>query len=135
MVANDWITSWAAETPERNLLEVHLEEVVKPTWNYAGRILDETGHWCNAALGLAGETGETVDLVKKIRFHTPKPFNTAYREKLLSEVGDVLYYWLRLISFAGFSVEEVLAYNRKKLESRHPELGKVTERFGAGMIR
>ena len=111
----------------------HLEEVVKPTWNYAGRIQDETGHWCNAALGLAGEAGEVADLVKKMRFHSEKQMLRT--DDLKSELGDVIYYWMRLVSMAGFTFDEVLTANRAKLESRHPELGKVKERFGAAAIK
>lgn len=112
----------------------HLKEVINPAWNFAKRITTDEGHQQNALIGLASESGETLDIGKKLWFHKEKPFST-YREKLLSELGDVIFYWLKACEVFGFSHKEVLDYNRKKLESRHPELGKVTERFGEGFIR
>jgi NTP pyrophosphatase (non-canonical NTP hydrolase) len=103
-----------------NLLQKHLDEVVKPCWNYANRITDEAGHWSNAALGLAGEAGEAADQVKKMLYHTAKDTGPQI-QNLKSELGDVLFYWLRLVSFAGLTPEEVIADNRKKLSARHPE--------------
>ena len=112
----------------------HLSEVVEQTWNFAGRIKTPEGHLLNAFIGLASEAGETLDNIKKMCFHSEKPAGF-YREKILSELGDVIYYWLKAVDLMGFSVKEVLDYNRKKLASRHPELGEVTERFGKEMIK
>lgn len=115
-------------------LKKHLNEVIKPTWNFAGRLKTEQDHQQNALVGLASEAGEALDVGKKHWFHTEKPIEHV-REKLLSELGDVLYYWLKTLDVFGFSVKEVITYNRKKLASRHPELGEVTERFGKDAIR
>ncbi len=112
-------------------MEKHLEEVVNKSWNFAGRISDARGHQQNALIGLASEAGEALDIGKKLWFHTEKPLD---RTKILSELGDVAYYWLKAVEVFGFTVKEVLEYNRKKLESRHPEFGVVTERFGKDAI-
>jgi NTP pyrophosphatase (non-canonical NTP hydrolase) len=115
-------------------LTTHLKEVVNVTWNFAGRITDKQGHQQNAMIGLASEAGELLDIGKKMWFHTEKPFES-FREKILSELGDVLYYWLKVVDLFGFSIKEIVDYNRKKLASRHPELGEVKERFGTGHIK
>ena len=112
----------------------HYHEVVEPAWNYAKRITSHQGHQQNALIGLASESGELLDVGKKLWFHTEKPLDS-FREKLLSELGDVIFYWLKAVHVFGFTTKEVLDYNRKKLESRHPELNKVEERFGAGYIK
>lgn len=106
-----------------NLLQKHLEEVVKPCWDYAKRITTPAEHWSNAALGLAGEAGEVADLVKKIHYHTKKTGEAfeAQREELKHELGDVMFYWLRVASFAGLTPEEIIEANRIKLKGRHPE--------------
>ena len=117
-----------------NLLTDHLKTVINPAWNFASRCDTTEKEQMNALVGLASEAGETLDIGKKMWFHTPKPFS-AVREKLISELGDVIFYWLKALDLFGFTVEEVIDYNRKKLESRHPELGKVTERFGKDAIR
>lgn len=114
-----------------NILENHLREVVNPCWNYAGRITTYDGHLQNAILGLVGECGETADIVKKMLYHTE---GKDYTEKLKHELGDVAFYFAKVLELCGLTLEEVLAANKEKLESRHPELGKVTERFGEGYI-
>ncbi len=118
----------------RSPLERHLDEVVNVSWNFASRIQTQEGHEQNALIGLASEAGETLDVGKKMWFHSEKP-EGFWREKLLSELGDVIYYWLKALDVFGFSIQEVLAYNQKKLESRHPEFGVVSERFGKEAIK
>lgn len=116
------------------MLQDHLNDVVNKSWNFAGRITKKKGHQMNALIGLASEAGEALDIGKKMWFHTKKE-ESFYRDKLLSEFGDIFYYLLKSLDVFGFTVEEVLAYNKKKLESRHPEFGKVTERFGKEAIK
>lgn len=126
MVANDWLAHGTPSSMQR-----HLDEVVNKTWNFAGRLDSPRDHQMNAVVGLAAEAGEVLDVMKKSWFHTPKD----RRSELVSELGDVCYYLLKVMDVYGLTLDEVLAGNREKLESRHPELGKVTERFGKGMIR
>jgi len=45
----------------------------------------------NCLIGLYGESGELVDLLKKIAFHK-HPVDDAMREKLKKEIGDNLWY-------------------------------------------
>lgn len=112
-------------------LQKHVEEVVAPVWNYAGRCHSIEDEIQNATLGLVGESGEVADIVKKMFYHAPKD----YRDKLRHEMGDVAFYFGQLLKLFDFTLEEVLEANKEKLESRHPELGKVDERFGEGYIR
>lgn len=119
-----------------DILKKHLEEVVNKTWNFAGRLGTFKDHEMNALVGLASEAGETLDIGKKMWFHTEKPFKEGgYREKLVLELGDIVYYLLKVLDIFDITLEEVLEGNRAKLESRHPELGKVTERFNGQHIR
>lgn len=116
-----------------NILVEHLEGVVNPCWNYAGRCEEWKDHVMNATLGLVGEAGELADQHKKMFFHTEKDYNF-HLEKIKYELGDVAFYFIKLIELHGLTLEEVLEGNKAKLESRHPELGKVEERFGEGHI-
>lgn len=68
------------------------------------------------AMGLAGESGEVVDLIKKHIFHG-KPLD---RENLLLELGDVRWYIEVLLAAVGYTMEEVEVANIKKLRARHP---------------
>lgn len=117
-----------------NEFQKHLDEVINPCWNYAGRCDTRKDEVMNAVLGLAGEAGETADQVKKMYFHTTKP-ESFHREKLVSELGDVFFYAIKFMELMDISLDEVLEGNRAKLMSRHPELGAVTERFGDGYIK
>jgi NTP pyrophosphatase (non-canonical NTP hydrolase) len=119
---------------QMNPLEQHLNEVVNPCWNYAGRIDTYDGHLQNAILGLVGETGETADIIKKMLYHTANK-DAEYREKLKHELGDIAFYFAKVLELTGFTLEEVLQANKEKLESRHPELGKVAARFSDGYIK
>lgn len=112
----------------------HLKEVVNVAWNFAGRLETPRDHQMNAMVGLASEAGELLDIGKKMWFHTEKPFD-AFRQKIVLELGDVFFYALKVMDVFGLTLKEVLDANREKLESRHPELGKVTERFGPNAIR
>ncbi len=115
-------------------LKNHLDEVVNKSWNFAGRCKTHKDEVMNAILGLCGESGEVADVAKKAYFHTEKDLNF-HIEKLKLELGDVMFYWLKVADLFKLSVEDILEANKGKLESRHPELGKVTERFGEGYIK
>ena len=67
-----------------------------------------------AALGLAGEAGEVVDIIKKYFAHGKIPD----REHLVEELGDTLHYLLRIASFSKITEDEIKEYNVAKLEKR-----------------
>lgn len=69
------------------------------------------------ALGLAGEAGETVEMIKKIVFHGRE----LEPEKLKKELGDVLWYVSQLARAAGISLEDIGVTNVEKLMQRYPE--------------
>lgn len=68
------------------------------------------------ALGLAGECGEVVDLIKKYEFHG-KPLNT---DDLIKELGDVRWYMECLMMAIHTTIEEVERRNIAKLRKRYP---------------
>jgi NTP pyrophosphatase (non-canonical NTP hydrolase) len=70
----------------------------------------------NYAMGLAGETGECVDLLKKWIFHK----HDLDRMELKKELGDVLHYLSGLCTLHHFTLEEVATANIEKLMKRYP---------------
>ena len=72
-----------------------------------------------AGVGLAAESGEFLEIVKKILFQG-KPWNDANREHLIIELGDVMWYVAQATQALGVSFEDVIATNVKKLEKRYP---------------
>lgn len=79
--------------------------------------LDRQQRLANTALGLAGEAGETADLIKKHLFHG-HPLDEA---KLKAELGDILWYLATMANTLGVSLEEVADGNIAKLKARYPE--------------
>ena len=70
----------------------------------------------HAVLGIAGESGELVDLVKKsVVYH--QPLKTV---ELKEELGDLLHYIAMLMSVNNWSFEEVMEGNSVKLNKRYP---------------
>lgn len=79
------------------------------------------------ALGL-GETGEAVGEVKKAwrddnpaAAHYPKALTAGRREKLLYELGDVLWYLDAICDELGTSLEELALMNMNKINRRELE--------------
>jgi len=72
-----------------------------------------------AGVGLAAESGEFLEIVKKMVFQG-KPWNEANREHLIIELGDVIWYAANACMALGISFEDVVARNVTKLEKRYP---------------
>lgn len=69
------------------------------------------------ALGLAGEAGEVVDLIKKGIYHQ----QGIDKDKVKKELGDVLWYLSALCKQFDFTLEEVMEANINKLKARFPD--------------
>lgn len=71
----------------------------------------------SSALGLAGEAGEFVDLVKKT-YEQGRVFD---RDKAIKELGDVLYYVQLAAMALDTTLPEVVGVLRDKLAARYPD--------------
>ena len=72
-----------------------------------------------AASGLVAESGEFMEIVKKMKFQG-KPYNEANKEHLMIELGDVLWYAANACMALGVRMEEVIIRNTVKLAARYP---------------
>jgi len=72
-----------------------------------------------AGVGLAAESGEFLEIVKKMVFQG-KPWNNDNREHLIIELGDVMWYVAQACIALDISFDEVIEGNVKKLEKRYP---------------
>jgi NTP pyrophosphatase (non-canonical NTP hydrolase) len=72
-----------------------------------------------ACLGLAAESGEFIEIPKKI-FFQGKPLNDENVYHLKRELGDVMWYWVNACRALNIDPNEVIAENVKKLEARYP---------------
>ena len=69
------------------------------------------------AMGLNGEAGEVVDLIKKIVFHGHE-FDI---DAICKELGDVCWYVALVCNSLGINLEDVMQKNIDKLKERYPD--------------
>lgn len=67
-------------------------------------------------MGLAGESGQVVNLVKNYTFRGAD----LDKEQLTKEMGDVLWYLSQVAQWADIPFEEVAQKNIKDLAKRYP---------------
>jgi NTP pyrophosphatase (non-canonical NTP hydrolase) len=73
-----------------------------------------------AALGLGSETGEFVEIVKKMVLQG-KPASDDNIFHMKRELGDIMWYWTTACASLGLDPFEVINENQKKLEARYGE--------------
>lgn len=78
--------------------------------------LDEKLNLATLGLGISGEGGEVADHIKKHIGHN----HELDKNKMLKELGDVLWYVAVLSNALGFSLQEVAQANIDKLSARYP---------------
>ena len=71
----------------------------------------------NSVMGLCGEAGEAIDIVKK---HLAQGHGLD-REALAKELGDVAWYLAEAATALDMELEDILAANIEKLRRRYPE--------------
>ena len=79
--------------------------------------LSEKDVLINGVMGLCGEAGETIDLVKK-HLAQGHPLDT---ERMKKELGDVAWYLAETAAAIGTDLESILRGNIEKLRARYPE--------------
>ena len=77
--------------------------------------LDEREVLINGVMGLCGESGEVIDLVKK-HISQGHPLN---KDKIVEELGDVLWYIAELATILNVTIEDIMKYNINKLSQRY----------------
>lgn len=71
----------------------------------------------NGMLGLAGETGECVDMLKKYLYQG----HAFPREQLIEELGDVMWYVAEAATGLKITLSELAEHNIAKLKKRYPD--------------
>jgi|TARA_B110000977_G_scaffold191138_1_gene262862 NTP pyrophosphatase (non-canonical NTP hydrolase) len=72
-----------------------------------------------SAIGMLAESGEFTEVLKKMVFQG-KEFNEDNRFHMKRELGDILWYWIQGCIALGYTPDEVMDENIKKLEARYP---------------
>lgn len=90
------------------------QEAVARTWNSNNSLPMQLS---NACMGLAGEAGELIDIIKKHVYHG----HTLAEDKIRKEIGDVFYYAACLCNLFGWNAAAILEENVEKLRKRYPD--------------
>ena len=77
----------------------------------------------NGVMGLCGESGEAIDIVKR---HLAQGHDLD-KEHLAKELGDIAWYLAETATVLGYTLEDILQMNIDKLKRRYPD-GFDTER-------
>ena len=71
----------------------------------------------NGVMGLCGESGEAIDIVKKWLAQG----HELDREKLSKELGDIAWYLAETATALDLNLEDIFQANIEKLKKRYPE--------------
>jgi len=96
---------------------VELDDFQQSTERTDNPALTAEQRLCMAGMGLAGEAGEAVDVLKKHLFQG-HPLD---RKALVEELGDTLCYLAFVARYCGISLTEVAQHNIDKRHQRYPE--------------
>ena len=98
--------------PAKNDLDVFQEEALRCMRNDLPYELICS----NMCMGLAGETGETVDIFKK-HIYQGKDLDI---NDVIEEIGDILWYIANLCNVNKITMKECMESNVEKLRKRYP---------------
>ena len=79
--------------------------------------LDASETLLNGCMGLCGEAGEVIDILKKHRAQG----HSLDRERIIDELGDVMWYASEIAHALDVGLDDVGKHNIAKLSKRYPE--------------
>ena len=79
--------------------------------------LDKDKMLINSVMGLCGESGEAIDIVKKWYAHG----HELDVEHFKKELGDIAWYLAEAATAIGVNLEDIFEANIEKLKKRYPE--------------
>lgn len=71
----------------------------------------------NGAMGLNGEAGECIDILKKHLYQG----HELDKEHLAKELGDISWYLAVMSWFLGYDLDTIFEMNVQKLKKRYPD--------------
>lgn len=96
---------------------MNINEYQKLAMTTLNPALDKKEILINSVMGLCGEAGEAIDIVKKHLFHG----HELDREHLTKELGDIAWYLAEAATALDIPLEKIFQENIEKLKKRYPE--------------
>lgn len=72
--------------------------------------------FAHGVIGIAGEAGELVDILKRQMAYGKEPDE----QHVLEELGDLFHYMVYLMVRYGFTIDDIINANMEKLDKRYP---------------
>ncbi|MDO4439100.1 MAG: nucleoside triphosphate pyrophosphohydrolase family protein [Eubacteriales bacterium] len=94
-----------------------INEYQKLAMTTLNKELSEKDVLINGVMGLCGESGEAIDIVKK---HLAQGHELD-KSHLLEELGDIAWYLAETATVLGVDLEDILIANIEKLKKRYPQ--------------
>lgn len=92
-----------------------INEYQDKAMTFLNKDLNEKDVLINGVMGLCGESGEVIDIVKK---HLAQG-HELNKDKIIEELGDVCWYIAEIAYILGVKLEDVLEGNITKLSKRY----------------
>ena len=94
---------------------MEINEYQKKAMEFLNPQLNEKDILINGVMGLCGESGEVIDIVKK---HLAQG-HELNKDKIIEELGDVLWYVAEVAYVLNVKLEDVFTLNIEKLSKRY----------------
>ena len=102
---------------KKEVLPMTVNEYQKLAMTTLNKELDKKDILINGVMGLCGESGEAIDIVKR---HLAQGHELD-REHLIKELGDVAWYLAETATALDVELENVFRGNIEKLKKRYPD--------------
>jgi len=120
-----FVDSCTSETSkDTNKLCNRLDYLMGDHSMFQGKVVEcemDIARLLTSVIGMMAESGEFAEVVKKKIFQADSRFSDDEVFHMKRELGDVLWYWVQGCIALGFTPDEVMDENIRKLEKRYPD--------------
>lgn len=95
---------------------MEINEYQKLALRTLNKDLDKKDILINSVMGLCGESGEAIDLVKKHLYQG----HELNKERFAKELGDIAWYLAEAAHAINMDLDDIFKMNIEKLEKRYP---------------
>ena len=110
------MNSWEKSDSDYRKYLMTINEYQKAAYRTANQSLTDSQQLQNGLMGLNGESGECIDILKKYLFQG----HDLDKAHIAKELGDVAWYLAVSAQALGFDLETILQMNVEKLKARYP---------------